>query len=381
MQFLQKEETEHITINDDNLVVQLARHNTDGFWKRGARLVGIVLTSITVLAFLIYGIIFYCQNILFYRGELNINQFGAFTPNKSYCSEYAMFLFDTSEKWVSSGIQVQKGDRLFISASGAFHSNYVQLVKSATKNTLVDTIYVDSIDTVSQHKDTIRSRWIFYPRTYPLDGKVTEDDIANTAYQNVVNSSPELPSLFGDVLFQVVPEYQISNKNYSKDSCIYRIPYTKESRHLLFRHIDFRAPIEVNQDGILAFMVNDKKPENNIGQILVVMEIFRKSEDYDLNISTFKKMIYRWLDLPYYHYELIRHKGLPICAALIYWILTIIKLAFFCIFAYCLPLVVYYIFYFVLHPKKEYYRLKVKVKKMHQKNKQIIVKYYKLSKL
>ena len=325
LHYLQKEDTEQITIIDDSFVVQLSEHNAHGFWKRGARLVGIILTAITVVLFLAYSIVFYCQNVLFYRGELNINQFGAFTPSKSYSSEYAMYLFDSNEKWISSGIQVEEGDLLFISASGAFHSNYIELVNAAEDNR--------EANTVIKKKDgeEARLRWTFYPKT-----DLSKEDTVNAAYKTVAKNSSVY---FGDVLFQVVPEPQISNINYSDTTRIYKVPYA--SRNI-------RKPVKVGQDGVLAFMVNDKKTKNNIGQILVVMEIFRKADGYNGSWLTVKKMAYRWLDIPYYYYELLHHMGLPFCAWLTYVLLSILTLAIFCVFVYYLPIGVYYLAYLII---------------------------------
>lgn len=323
--YLEKEDTEQITIIDDSFVVQLSEHNAHGFWKRGARLVGVVLTAITVVLFLAYSIIFYCQNVLFYRGELNINQFGAFTPSKSYSSEYAMYLFDSNEKWISSGIQVEDGDLLFISASGAFHSNYIELVNAAEDNKEANRVIKN------RNGEDTRLRWTFYPKT-----DFNKEDTVNAAYKSVANSSSVY---FGDVLFQVVPEPQISNINYSDPTRIYKVPYA--SRNI-------RKPVKVGQNGVLAFMVNDKKTNNNIGQILVIMEIFRKADGYNGGELTVKKMAYRWLDIPYYYYELLHHMGLPFCAGVTYVLLSILTLAIFCVFVYYLPIGIYYLAYLII---------------------------------
>ena len=329
LQYLQKDETEQITVVDDSFVVQLSEHNAHGFWKRGARLVGIVLTALTVVLFLVYSIVFYCQNVLFYRGELNINQFGAFTPSKSYSSEYAMYLFDTNEKWISSGIQVRQGDLLFIAASGAFHSNYEELVDAAQNNTLANT------EKIKEDGKTARLRWIFYPKT-----ETSKGNVVNAPFIKVTNPGSDSFAYFGDVLFQVVPEKQISNLNYVDTARVYKVPYAKYSKT--------RRPVEMQQDGVLAFMVNDSNIVNNVGQILVVMEIFRAADGYNWSWLTVKKMAYRWLDIPYYYYELHRHMGLPVCAFVAYVLLAILTLAFFCLFMYYMPIGIYYFTYLII---------------------------------
>lgn len=355
LQHLQKENAEHITISDDSFVVQLSEYQSNGFWKRGARLVGLILTCVVVLAFIIYTAVFYCQNVLFYRGELNVNQFGAFTPKKSYSSEYAMYLFDSKEQWISSGIQVLEGDRLFISASGAYHTNYKRLVEAARNNTNANAFWLDTITTEKDCCiDTVCLRWIYatHPnisaQLFDYNGKKFFPDTINRKYIGY-NTEERKPCSFGDILFQVVPEYQISNTEYADVNRIYQIPAPSKS--------NIRKPITIKQNGVLAFMVNDKKPENNMGQVLVVTEIFRHSDSFCG--TTGKKMFYRWLDVPYYYYELLKHEKTPtICAALVYWLLAFLELAIFCLVAFYLPIITYYMFYFMLNPKKEYIRLK-----------------------
>ena len=360
LQHLQKENAEHITISDDSFVVQLSEYQSNGFWKRGARLVGLILTCVVVLAFIIYTAVFYCQNVLFYRGELNVNQFGAFTPKKSYSSEYAMYLFDSKEQWISSGIQVLEGDRLFISASGAYHTNYKKLVETTRNNTNANAFWIDTIPTKENSIDTVCLRWIYptHPnhsvQLFEYKGKENKLDTINpdTINRKYIGSYTEngQPFSFGDILLQVVPEYQISNALFDDTARIYKIPEPSTKR--------IRKPITIRQNGVLAFMVNDKKPENNIGQILVVTEIFRHSDSF--GGTTLKEILYRWLDLPYYYYELLKHENSP-GAAIVYWVLACMELAIFCVVAFYFPIVIYYLCYFILHPKKEFLRLKARI--------------------
>ena len=352
LQSIQQEKAEHITVHDDSFVVQICDDDSNGFWKKGARLVGIILTCVVVLAFIIYSAVFYCQNVLFYRGELNVNQFGAFTPKKSYSSEYAMYLFDSKEQWISSGIQVLEGDRIFISASGAFHTNYRKLVEAARNNTNANDFRIDTIRTEEKCSlDTVCLRWIYV--THPNNNNA---QLINRKYIGSYKDNGQ-PFSFGDVLFQVVPEYQISNAEYDDDTArIYKIPAPSKCV--------IRKPITIRQNGVLAFMVNDKKPSNNIGQILVVAEIFRHSDSFCG--LTWKKMLHKWLDIPYFYYELLQHEKLRFIPALVYWLLAFLELTIFCIVAFYLPIIIYYLVYFIRHPKSEYTRLKIKANELYQ---------------
>ena len=347
LQHLHVENTEEIKLSDDSFIVELSQHNAHGFWKRGARLVGLVLVCLTVIAFVVYGLIFFTKNVLFYRGELRTNQFGTFIPRKSYSSEYAMYLFDASEQWMNSGVQVQKGDVLFISASGAFHTNYRKLVEAATNNTLADTLIIKN------KTDTTCLRWVY-----------TNFHIKNNSLDTINVKYKEFN--FGDVLYQIVPEYQISNSYYSNIERIFKIP-THEDK--------VRCPVKINDAGVLAFMVNDKKPENNIGQVLVVMEIFRYSGR--LNLSNWYQVFYRWLDFPYYYYEYYQHKGnynddnprrfgYKLWAILVFLGMTMVELILLCLIAFCIPFVLFYIGYYA---QKIYLQIKNQINKLYQRMK------------
>lgn len=361
LQSLQQEKAEKITVNDDSFIVQLSEHNSKGFWKRGARMVGLILTCVVASAFVIYSAVFYCQNVLFYRGELNVNQFGAFTPRKSYSSEYAMYLFDSKEQWINSGIQVLDGDRLFIAASGAYHTNYKKLVEAAHNNTEANSFRIDTISNeVYCATDTICQRWIYatHPNNnalqFEFNGKMLCPDTINRKYCGNYAENGQ-PFLFGDILFQVVPEYQVSNAGYDDLARIYKIPSPTKSL--------YRKPITIHQNGTLAFMVNDKKPKNNIGQILVVMEIFRYSDSFCG--TTLKRILLRWLDLPYYYYELLQHEKMHFSAILVYWLLASLELAILCVLAFFLPICLYYLVFAISHPQNEYTRLKNNTKELY----------------
>ena len=116
-----------VSIDDDSIWQAMMSGGPELFKKRSVRLIGLAMVAVFTVAFVVYSAVFYVQNVLLYKADLQINQFGTFV-RKSYNSEYAMFLYDPAEAWAASGIQVQKGDRLFISSSGAYHTKYECLI-------------------------------------------------------------------------------------------------------------------------------------------------------------------------------------------------------------------------------------------------------------
>ena len=129
--------SDKVSIDNDSIWQALMNGGPKLFMQRSARLISYVLVAVFTLAFVAYSAVFYVQNVLLYKADLQINQFGTFV-RKSYNSEYAMFLYNPAEAWAVSGLQVQKGDRLFISASGAYHTKYECLIDATRYNHWAD---------------------------------------------------------------------------------------------------------------------------------------------------------------------------------------------------------------------------------------------------
>lgn len=101
---------------------------------RGARLVGILSISALMLSLLIYySIVFIKDNILF-ENRLTVNEQGAFNPHKSLNCEYGLYLFNTSDVWANTGIQISEEDRIRINISGGYNSAVQELIAAADSN-------------------------------------------------------------------------------------------------------------------------------------------------------------------------------------------------------------------------------------------------------
>ena len=315
-------DTDNVVLDSDNFLTSLASSDKRQFRKRTARLIAVTFVSIAMIAFVIYCAVFYIQNVLLFSGELQVNQFGTFI-RKSYNSEYAMYLFDASEQWAPSGVQVQKGDKLIISASGAFHTNYKQLVGASNDNRWSDyreyLLQMDKsarrsvLDTITKKAETYR--YIFMTRAVEtqrdtfkqvVNGKTITDTVSLLRLDTLkrlvrcpVNYTGDT-AYFGDVLFQVVPEQQVRNIYYTdKSNRIYALPRPS------WTSLQKKSVINIEQDGLLAFCVNDIKPANNIGQILVVVEVFHK---YDKSQAIRNILHGRIMDWPYWWHNYLSHR-------------------------------------------------------------------------
>lgn len=78
--------------------------------------------------------IFLIHDVLLFQNKALMNGEGAFVPMQSCNRENVLFLFTSSDLWANTGIQVHKGDRIKISASGSFNSSISKLREAAEKN-------------------------------------------------------------------------------------------------------------------------------------------------------------------------------------------------------------------------------------------------------
>lgn len=318
---------EEIRIDTDNFWQSIVRGDKQQFSKRCARLIGLLFVTIAVVGFVLYSAIFYVQNVLLYKADLQVNNFGAFI-RKSYNSEYAMFLFDASEPWAASGIQVQKGDKLFIAASGAFHTNIYELINAAESNRWADLReqYKDNTDELNDKKRDTVYRYIYMTNPPSMQDSVNKPYVIDTLHRKVrkpINLKDT--ALFGDVLFQIIPEYLMRDTGYLKVEQVYAIPRKSEN---------IKETTSICKDGVLSFCVNDDNPYNNVGQVLVVMEIYRKQTKNNAAMKILKGQL---LDYPYFWLDYYKHKGNKLFATILFILITFFEYIGLCAVCYLLP--------------------------------------------
>lgn len=320
--------SDRVTIEDDSFLTALLVKGKQPLRLRIARFIGLSLVMIVTVGFVLSGAIFYVQNYLLDKVDLHINPFGAF-ERKSYNSEYAMFLYDPAEAWAASGIQVQKGDRLFIAGSGAYHTNYAKLIKATENNFWADAReqYVKNnlLDSFDIRRDSV---FRYVDVTTPPEAVDPDNpkaiDLKNRKVKKPCNL--EKTALFGDVLMQVIPETRLRIADTLCPERIYALPRLQ---------IHKKEVLKMQHDGMLTFGVNDITPANNVGQILVAMEIYRKQTWKN---AAWKMASGQFIDLPYFWYDYWLHSGwyfLPASLLFVLWIMA--EYVLFCALCYCVP--------------------------------------------
>lgn len=125
----------HVEVGGDSFFYGL--FNGDAVKERGGvanllLIIGVLLAGITVIVSLL---IFSYNDVLFFKNTIHVNECGTFIPRQSSNREYALFLFNSSDVWANSGIQVESGDKVYLSASGAFNSSITQVIENVRNNT------------------------------------------------------------------------------------------------------------------------------------------------------------------------------------------------------------------------------------------------------
>lgn len=334
LQHIIKSGTEDVSVYNDSFWTTIVSGDKAIFRKRIARVIGLSFVAIAVVGFVLYSAIFYIQNVLLFKADLHINQFGTLI-RKSYNSEYAMFVYDPAEPWAASGIQVQKKDLMFISASGAYHTNFTGLIDATRNNFWADRREYWAIQSVDSLDKDIKTIYRYVYMTNPPTG-INPHKPYRIDKKNIKVEQPlhlEDTALFGDVLLQIVPECEMRNNDFFDPTRIYALPRMLN---------DKKEVIKIKDDGVLTFGVNDNKPTNNIGQILVVMENYRYQKRKTAALNMLRGKL---LDFPYFWYDYLKHQGCywlwaPIWNTLLVFLFVLfvtIEYGLLCAFVYILP--------------------------------------------
>lgn len=89
---------------------------------------------------ILWGTITFIKDDLVYSPQMAVNAQNCLTIKQSAHREYSLYLFNTSDLWADTGIEISKNDRFRMSFSGAFHSSVGHLVAEASNNLSTPTV-------------------------------------------------------------------------------------------------------------------------------------------------------------------------------------------------------------------------------------------------
>jgi hypothetical protein len=130
----------------------------------------VVLFAIVIFIFIGLAIATIIIKRFYPYNEIKINMYGA-TIMQNEETEVIYWLFNTADLWANSGIQVKKGDRLTIRASGKFHTAIHHLVEDVKNNNKLSDKWVGTdgevttpiVDTTMPNKNKLRANFRIFP--------------------------------------------------------------------------------------------------------------------------------------------------------------------------------------------------------------------------
>lgn len=339
-----KVEVEDIGLADEIIATPELADNTNGnLLKRIERnkhwrFFMIISLFFMMLVLVVGYAIYFINDVILYESEFFINEQGSFNPRKSLDSEYGLYLFNTSDIWANSGIQVNKKDKIKISISGGFNSSIKGVIDGAKDNLKINHswLYSDSIynnktkrfKTIcdinqmdyclskgESNNRTLRKEkydfgtilYTIQPESnnisnYPLtvDNKDLKKWIPKNKFIRAKNSG-YLYFAVNDLIFQTFPiddknnhntYYDKKNEQYGKDTDTYHDWKGLLDRLKKGHEDDIHERKQIDKDPLFHY-------KDNLGQLLVAVEIQHHKPLYWLNpINYFRALVNRvnWLD-------------------------------------------------------------------------------------
>ncbi len=302
----------HILLNDSNFFVDLIDDKSE---SRHTRSVSRILTFCSVVigtaicaVALLVGSVFLVKNILLYNNPPIVTESGSIIPQRSCSREQVIFFFNTSECWSSTGVYLQKGDKIRISQSGGFHSDFKGIYKAVKNNTQLRYPYYDSRMVNSELTPDTNSTLLYNGKDCQfgtLLWQVNDHNIVqeNPTKGNIHQISPQRDSKKyinieenGEIFFAVNDIYltdSVIESYISKAQCI--DPEKVEDMHTRHKLVededllyyintnDNDIDVVVNPDSIRKHFATDSMRDiwfkDNMGSIMVCIEIMRAAEN------------------------------------------------------------------------------------------------------
>lgn len=195
----------------------------------------VVLAVIIVLVFVGVSAIALVIKRFYPYKAVETNKYGA-TVIKNEDTEVTYWLFNSADLWANSGVEVEKGQRITVRTSGAFHSAIHHLVEDASKNKQRDKWLnaTGGMQSLNPH-DKARSKF-----------KIADEYEFNTVIMQVIPNRllKKGRDWFKQVDDTLYWDYIDGGSSNLAQANIYRIGEGYEN-------------IEIQEDGILCFACND----------------------------------------------------------------------------------------------------------------------------
>lgn len=274
------ETNQSVDIDDTNFFVELANSkNKDGNSKIFNFTI-LIFVFIIGIVFVINSGIYFIKDVLGSQNDCKITPEGAVVAKMASDKEFYLFLFNASEPWTDSGIQLVSGDKVKIKASGGFFSDSRSGLYPAAQYNFKPYYDWVSMNDVNKEDTTL---WYYIKRVFRVnkENKNKEDTSFVCKAAN-----------FGELI------YFIGEEKYT--GTIHKL---NEDEKFLRNFSEFT---EVKENGHLFLSVNEAK-ETIISEAdtKLINEYIKEKNDNNIQDSTYNKVkkIIKERDTVYYNYH------------------------------------------------------------------------------
>lgn len=114
------ETNQSVDIDDANFFVELANSKSKDGNSKIFNFSMLIFAIIVGLVFVINSSVYFIKDVLNSRNDCKITPEGAIVAYMDGDKEFYLFLFNASEPWTNTGIQLLKGDKMRMRLSGGF---------------------------------------------------------------------------------------------------------------------------------------------------------------------------------------------------------------------------------------------------------------------
>lgn len=301
------ETNQSVDIDDTNFFFELANSKSKDGNNKIFNFSILIFAIIVSLVFVINSSVYFIKDVLNSKNDCEITPEGAIMTYMDGDKEFYLYLFNTSESWTNTGIQLLEGDKMRMRVSGGFFSDALGLYEAAQWN------FKPFYDWISMSNDDATNHKFIWP--FINNNKTTNNKKDSLLICEEAN--------FGDLIYRIGNEENTDGKihdlNKSRSSWFNYYDGIEESGYLLLsinevkqdeRNTEWSWPqdsakikdhikakdseyynyyekmIGNNKEAYDEFIHsawnNNENYKDNIGQILVAVEVQRKLDNVQL---------------------------------------------------------------------------------------------------
>ena len=283
------ETNQSVDIDDANFFVELANSKSKDGNSKIFNFSMLIFAIIVGLVFVINSSVYFIKDVLNSRNDCKITPEGAIVAYMDGDKEFYLFLFNVSEPWTNTGIQLLKGDKMRMRLSGGFFGDALGLYEAVQWNfkPYYDWVSMNDNGTTDHKKDSllICKEVNFGDLIYRIGNEENTD--APIRYLN--KNRNDCFNYYDDVQENGYLLLSINEDKQDERNTQWSWPQDSDSIKSYFEekyseYYDYHKKMIGDSKGAFDKFIhsawnNNDNYKDNIGQILVAVEVQRKLDN------------------------------------------------------------------------------------------------------